>query len=156
MRVKPKVDLAYAFGPFRLIPSQRVLLRQNRPVKLGGRALDVLHLLVLRAGEEISKDGLIAFAWPDVFVDDRNLKVHISSLRRALNDTHPQPTFIATVVGRGYQFVGRVHTGSVEIADLTSDHYSVVNSLPTRLLNFTGRDEQALSLLHVSGRPRRA
>jgi DNA-binding winged helix-turn-helix (wHTH) protein len=64
MRVNPSVDVAFAFGPFRLIPSQQVLVRENRPLKLGGRALDILHLLLMRAGEEVSKNELIEFAWP--------------------------------------------------------------------------------------------
>ena len=72
MRVNPSVDVAFAFGPFRLIPSQQVLVRENRPLKLGGRALDILHLLLMRAGEEISKNDLIEFAWPNVFVDEHN------------------------------------------------------------------------------------
>jgi predicted ATPase/DNA-binding winged helix-turn-helix (wHTH) protein len=124
------IDVVFAFGPFRLIPGQHVLLRDNRPVKLGGRALDILHLLVMRAGEEVSKNALIEWAWPNVVVDERNLKVHVSSLRRALQDTFPQPTYIATVVGHGYQFVEPVQTEHVKIADFSSDHHSVVCSLP--------------------------
>jgi DNA-binding winged helix-turn-helix (wHTH) protein len=115
VRVTPAIEVALVFGPFRLIPSQQLLLRDNRPVKLGGRALDILHLLVMRAGEEVSKNALIEFAWPNVFVDERNLKVHISSLRRALEDTLAQATYIATVVGHGYQFVGRVQTERVAL-----------------------------------------
>ena len=103
MRVTPAVEVAFVFVLFRLIPSQNLLLRDNRPVKLGGRALDILQLLVMRAGEEVSKNALIEFAWPNVFVDERNLKVHISSLRRALEDTLSPATYIATVVGHGYQ-----------------------------------------------------
>jgi predicted ATPase/DNA-binding winged helix-turn-helix (wHTH) protein len=121
MRDKPLVDLAFMFGPFRLIPSQQILLNGDRPVKLGGRALDILHLLVRRAGEEISKDDLIAFAWPKVHVDEHNLKVHISSLRRALGDTLQQAIYLATVVGHGYQFVAPVHTERVGIVDLPAD-----------------------------------
>jgi predicted ATPase/DNA-binding winged helix-turn-helix (wHTH) protein len=122
---------AFAFGPFRLIPSQHVLLRERRPVKLGGRALDILHLLLMRAGEEVSKKTLIEFAWPNVFVDEANLKVHVSSLRRALEDTLPQATYIATVAGRGYQFIGEVKTEGVEVAGLCRDDQPVVCSLPT-------------------------
>src|ERR1700692_179155 len=124
------IDVAFAFGPFRLIPSQHVLVRDNRPVKLGGRALDILHLLVMRAGEEVSKNALIEWAWPNVVVDERNLKVHIRSLRRALNDTFPQATYIATVVGHGYQFVGPVQTAPVKIADFSRDQQSAVSNLP--------------------------
>jgi predicted ATPase/DNA-binding winged helix-turn-helix (wHTH) protein len=130
MRVKPIVDVAFVFGPFRLIPGRQLLVRDNRPVKLGGRALDILHLLVMRAGEEVSANALIEFAWPNVFVDKSNLKVHIRSLRRVLEDTLPQATYIATVVGHGYQFVGRVQTERIEIADFSSDDQPVVRSLP--------------------------
>jgi len=124
------IDVAFAFGPFKLIPGQHVLLRDNRPVKLGGRALDILHLLVMRAGQEVSKNALIESAWPNVFVDEHNLKVHISSLRRALEDTLPQATYIATVVGRGYQFVGRVQTESIEVEGFSVDEQPIVSSLP--------------------------
>src|ERR1700681_277003 len=130
MRVNPSVDIAFAFGPFRLIPSQQVLVRENRPLKLGGRALDILHLLLMRAGEEVSKNELIEFAWPNVFVDESNLKVHISSLRRALEDTLPQATYIATVAGHGYQFVGRLQTERIEIEGFSVDNPPIVSSLP--------------------------
>jgi predicted ATPase/DNA-binding winged helix-turn-helix (wHTH) protein len=129
MRDKPFVDIAFVFGPFRLVPSQQILLNGDRPVKLGGRALDILQLLVRRAGEEISKDDLIAFAWPKVHVDEHNLKVHISSLRRALGDTLDKATYLATVVGHGYQFVAHVHTERIGIPDLPDDE-DVECSLP--------------------------
>ena len=116
MGVNPVLNPAFVFGPFTLVPSQHVLVRENCAVKLGSRALDILHLLVTRAGQEVSKDALIEFAWPNVFVDESNLKVHISSLRRALQDTLPQATYIATVAGRGYKFVGQVRTEHVETA----------------------------------------
>ena len=129
-RSAPRLD--YLFGPFRLIPSQHLLLRKGRALKLGGRALDILHLLLMRAGEEVSANALIEFTWPNVFVDKANLKVHVSSLRRTLDDTVPEATYITTVVGRGYQFVGRVHKERAEIAEFYSDDQpAVAGSLPT-------------------------
>jgi len=122
--------VAFAFGPFRLIPGRHVLVRENRAVKLGSRALDILHLLVIRAGQEVSKNELIEFAWPNIFVDDSNLKVHISSLRRALEDTLPQATYIATVAGRGYKFVGQVQTKYVETISVEGDEQLIASSLP--------------------------
>ena len=130
MEMNPVLDLAFAFGPFRLIPSQHVLVLGNRPVKLGSRALDILHLLVTRAGQEVSKNELIEFAWPNVFVDGSNLKVHISSLRRVLEDTFPHATYIATVAGRGYKFVGQVQKEFADTAYVKSDERPVVSSLP--------------------------
>ncbi len=148
------IDVAFAFGPFRLIPGQHVLLRDNRPVKLGGRALDILHLLVMRAGQEVSKNALIESAWPNVFVDEHNLKVHISSLRRALEDTLPQATYIATVVGRGYQFVGRVQTESIEVEGFSVDEQPIVSSLPApSTLVGRQRDVEGVARALNFGRP---
>jgi predicted ATPase/DNA-binding winged helix-turn-helix (wHTH) protein len=130
MQDKPLVNVAYVFGSFRLIPGQQLLLHDEHPVKLGGRALDILHLLVMRPGEEISKTTLIEFAWPGIYVDEHNLKVHISSLRRALKDTFPQASFIATVVGRGYQFVASVRVERARVRDFARIDKSVQCSLP--------------------------
>ena len=120
------VEPVFVFGPFRLVPSRQHLARGNRNVLLGGRALAILHLLLMRAGEEVSTNDLIAFAWPNVFVDRSNLKVHISGLRRALEDTLPEATYIKTVVGHGYQFIGRVQT---ENANLGGDDPSATDGL---------------------------
>jgi predicted ATPase/DNA-binding winged helix-turn-helix (wHTH) protein len=125
-------DIAYSFGPFKLIPSQRVLVRDNRAVKVGGRALDILQLLVMEAGTQVSKDTLIKYAWPKVFVDERNLKVHISSLRRALQGTSDEAAYIATVVGHGYQFVGQVQVGRVQNLDCMVEDQVMPSSLPPR------------------------
>lgn len=99
---------AFVFGPFRMIPSRHLLVCGERPVRLGGRALDLLHILLAKAGEEVSKSALMNYVWPDVSVDEVNLKVHISSIRRALEDSVPRGTYVATVPGRGYKFVGQV------------------------------------------------
>ena len=99
---------SYAFGPFRLVPERQVLLREGEPVRIGGRALDILTVLVERAGETVSKRELIAHVWPNLFVEDSNLKVNMNALRRALGEGGASPRYITTVVGRGYRFVGMV------------------------------------------------
>ncbi|MEZ0220055.1 MAG: winged helix-turn-helix domain-containing protein [Tardiphaga sp.] len=109
---------AFVFGRFRLIPAQQLLLRDGVPIPLGSRALDLLLALVQRGGEVVSKDELIAAAWPDVFVHESNLKVNMCSLRRTLGDTQKQPTYVATVPGRGYRFVAAVQA----IVSDTHDH----------------------------------
>ncbi len=63
------------FGPFRLIPNERLLLEGEKPVRLGSRALDILIALADRAGDLVSKDELITGAWPGTFVEEGNLKV---------------------------------------------------------------------------------
>ncbi|MGO6696295.1 winged helix-turn-helix domain-containing protein [Rhizobium johnstonii] len=101
-------EVVWSFGDFRLIPKRHLLLHGSTPVKLGGRAFEVLKVLVEKRGEVVSKRELIAAAWPEAFVLEGNLKVTIFSLRKALGDTQAQPGFIATVSGRGYRFVAPV------------------------------------------------
>jgi DNA-binding winged helix-turn-helix (wHTH) protein len=100
---------AFQFGPFLLQPEQQRLLNLGTPVRIGGRALDLLTLLVERAGELVSKQELISRAWPDTFVDEANLKVNIASVRRILGERHSVRRFVATVVGRGYRFIAPVN-----------------------------------------------
>jgi DNA-binding winged helix-turn-helix (wHTH) protein len=75
-----------AFGPFVLIPSQQLLLKDDQPVQIGARAFEILTCPVKRAGNIVSKEELIAYVWPDVFVQEGNLKVHVATLRQALGD----------------------------------------------------------------------
>jgi DNA-binding winged helix-turn-helix (wHTH) protein len=77
---------AISFGPYRLLAAQRLLLEGDTPVRLGSRAFDILTALVEHAGDLVSKKELIARAWPATFVDESNLKIQVSALRRALGD----------------------------------------------------------------------
>src|ERR1700689_3975704 len=99
---------AISFGPFRLLSGQRLLLERGKPVRLGSRAFDILTALVERAGEVVSKEALIARAWPATYVEDANLKIQVSALRRALGDGQGDHRYIATVVGLGYNFVAPI------------------------------------------------
>ena len=76
----------FVFGSFRLIPAQRMLLEDEKPLRLGSRALDILVTLVESAGETIGKDLLIARTWPDTVVDEGALRVHVAALRKVLGD----------------------------------------------------------------------
>ena len=75
-------EQALAFGPYRLYRSQKLLLSGDRQVRIGSRAFDILVALVERAGEVVSKRELVAYVWPKTFVEDSNLRVHVSALRR--------------------------------------------------------------------------
>src|ERR1700685_727887 len=99
---------AISFGPFRLVAAQRLLLEGDKPVRLGSRAFDILAALVERAGEMVSKEELIARGWPTTFVEETNLKIQVSALRRALGDGQGDNRYITTVVGRGYNFVAPI------------------------------------------------
>jgi adenylate cyclase len=87
-------------GPFRLDMLGRSLTRDGAPVPVGGRALDVLAILAAAAGETIGKDTLIDQVWPGLTVEENNLHVQISTLRRLLGDG-----WIVTVPGRGYRLI---------------------------------------------------
>jgi DNA-binding winged helix-turn-helix (wHTH) protein len=99
---------AISFGPYRLLGAQRLLLEGDRPVRLGSRAFDILAALVERAGEVVGKEQLIARAWPQTFVEEANLKIQVSALRRALGHGHGGNRYVITVPGRGYNFVAPV------------------------------------------------
>ena len=100
-----RVDNAFVFGPFKLSVAERLLKRGEETFPIGGRALDLLTVLVERAGEVISQKELIARAWPDVVVENANLRVHIASLRKVLRDGLDGARYISNVAGRGYCFV---------------------------------------------------
>ena len=98
---------ASSFGPFLLHAEERLLLEGDRPVRLGSRAFDILVVLIERAGEVVGKDQLIARAWPQTFVEEANLKIQMSALRRALGDGQGGNRYVITLPGRGYNFVAR-------------------------------------------------
>jgi TolB-like protein/DNA-binding winged helix-turn-helix (wHTH) protein len=79
------------------------------PVAVGSRGLDILGVLIARAGEVVSKDEIIAAVWPETVVEDSNLTVQISALRRVLDRGRSNGSCIQTVSGRGYRFVATVN-----------------------------------------------
>ena len=97
-----------SFGPYRLLVARRLLLEGDKPVRLGSRAFDILTALIERAGEVVGKEELIARAWPATYVEEANLKIQVSALRRALGDGQGDNRYVATVVGRGYNFVAPI------------------------------------------------
>jgi DNA-binding winged helix-turn-helix (wHTH) protein len=97
----------FAFGAFRLIPAQRVLLDDGKPLRLGNRGLDILTTLVERAGETIPKEQLIARTWPDTVVDEGALRVHVAALRTALGDGRAGRRYITNNPGRGMRLSHR-------------------------------------------------
>jgi len=106
-RARPDVPAPseIAFGSFRLLPAQFLLLEQEKPVRLGSRALEILIALLERPGELVSKQELMDRVWPNIFVEQANLTVHMSALRRTLRDGRDGNRFIINVPGRGYAFV---------------------------------------------------
>jgi predicted ATPase/DNA-binding winged helix-turn-helix (wHTH) protein len=109
------------FGSFRLHPARRLLLDGETPVRIGHRALDLLIALISRRGEIVSKAELVAKVWPNMVVDESNLKVQISGLRRSLGDGRSGRRHISTITGRGYSFVAPI-IRSDEARAVTSKH----------------------------------
>ena len=109
----------YEFGPFRLDPVKRRLLRDGAPIPLTPKAFDTLFELVRQSGKTIDKDDLMKEVWPDAIVEENNLTQNISALRRLLGDTRQDRQYIATIPGSGYRFVAEVKRSPQREADAT-------------------------------------
>jgi DNA-binding winged helix-turn-helix (wHTH) protein len=101
-------NYALSFGPFQLVPTQRLLLEAGEPLHIGSRALDILIALAERPGEVVRKDELMDRVWPNTFVGDGNLKVHVAALRRVLGDGRNGQRYVINVHGRGYVLVAQI------------------------------------------------
>jgi DNA-binding winged helix-turn-helix (wHTH) protein len=100
---------AFEFGPFRLEPDERRLVRDSQTIPLTPKALDLLVILVQNAGSLLKKEDLLERMWPGVFVEEVNLAQNVSALRKALGGDGRE-AFIQTVAGTGYRFVASVRT----------------------------------------------
>jgi TolB-like protein/DNA-binding winged helix-turn-helix (wHTH) protein/Tfp pilus assembly protein PilF len=94
------------FGPFQIYPDERLLVRDGVPLALTPKAFDVLLTLVRNAGRLLAKEEILKTVWPDTFVDESNLAVQVSTLRKALNDDEGR--YIETVPRHGYRFSAAV------------------------------------------------
>src|SRR2546430_9106999 len=108
----------YEFGPFRLNVNKRLLLKGDATVPLTSKAFDTLLALIENSGEVLEKDSLLNRVWPDTIVEEKNLTIAISTLRKALGETPSEHQFIVTVPGRGYKFVATVREFVGEDTDL--------------------------------------
>jgi DNA-binding winged helix-turn-helix (wHTH) protein/TolB-like protein/Flp pilus assembly protein TadD len=108
----------YEFGPFRLDASRHLLLRGGQVVPLTTKAFDTLLALVEQQGRLVDRDELFRRVWPDTTVEEGNLTVTISMLRKALSEGPAEHRYIETVPRRGYRFVASVREVYDESADL--------------------------------------
>ena len=114
----------YMFGPYRIDPTKRVLLRGEEAVQLPSKVFEILLVLVEHSEEVVSKDDLLKTVWPDSFVEESNLSQSIFLLRKALGETAQDHRYIVTIPGRGYRFVEKVEEISEETADLVVERHS--------------------------------
>ena len=137
---------SHRFGDFELQPAERRLLANGQPVALGARAFDLLVVLVERAGQLVAKNDLLTLVWPGLIVEENNLQVQISTLRKVLGQSA-----LATIPGRGYRFElpvvgaetavpGAESSGSPAAALAAASYPARARTnLPTQLLSLYGR-----------------
>ena len=149
----PNDNVVIRFGAFCLAPAQRQLLRDGVPVHLGARAMDLLLHLTANPGTVVTKQALMKAVWSGRIVEENNLTVNMTALRRALGDSTEGQPVIQTVTGRGYAFVGTILAEAPQAPALSAQGPSLpaIPQLTTRLI---GR-EAALAELQRLLRSRR-
>ena len=111
--VKQYSGQGYEFGPFRLFPAEHRLVRQGEPVLLPPKEFELLLLLVRNSGQVMERESLIKSLWPNTVVEEANLNVHISALRKVLAESQSEQRYIETLPRLGYRFIAEV----TEVAD---------------------------------------
>jgi WD40 repeat protein/DNA-binding winged helix-turn-helix (wHTH) protein len=126
----------YEFGAYRLDPAQKVLLRDGRIVHLTPMAFELLAILVRHKGEIVPKDSLMKELWPDSFVEEGNLAVIVSTLRKTLSENGSRDPYIETIKKRGYRFtvevreISEADSTSAATQDLSAQQRAVSNAAP--------------------------
>lgn len=118
------------FGPFRLDLRRREVLRDNRPVRLGGRPLAILCELASAGGNIVSKDDLMARLWDGRIVEEGNIHVHVSALRRTLDVQGDGHSYVVTVPGRGYRLAGLDGLPSANPNEALSIQHPLLSDMP--------------------------
>jgi predicted ATPase/DNA-binding winged helix-turn-helix (wHTH) protein len=136
-----------SFGPFTLVATKRLLMKEDVPVELSSRALDILIALVSRPNQVFGKRQLLAQVWPDVTVEEGSLRFHIAGLRKALSDGKDGARYITTHAGRGYCFVAPISLSAGRANETTTDPAVIPDaSLPARSMRMVGREDSILAL----------
>ncbi len=143
---------AIEFGRFRVLPHRRELVADGRPLALGGRAFDVLMVLIEAAGAVVGKDALMNQVWPDRVVEENSLQAQISALRRAFGADRD---LIRTIAGRGYQFSGEIRAApagpdaqeSPEALQSGATRSRPPTNLPEPVSELIGRDAELDEIL---------
>jgi DNA-binding winged helix-turn-helix (wHTH) protein len=136
---------SFRFGRFEVLPVERQLLDDGRPVVLGARAFELLLALIERRDRLVSKGELLDLVWPGLVVEEGNLAVQVSGLRKLIG-----PQAIATVPGRGYRFA--VHLDGAEVAPPRDEAVHVASTartnVPAAIDTLIGRDADVDELPH--------
>jgi DNA-binding winged helix-turn-helix (wHTH) protein/TolB-like protein/Tfp pilus assembly protein PilF len=131
------------FENFELDPGRRQLSRNGQPLPLNAKAFDLLVFLTDNPGRTVSKEEILDSIWKDQFVEESNLAVQVSAIRKALGDSASEPRFLATIPGTGYQFIAEISKSSLaasekDLADADAPPVSIPDrrkiSLPAMLV----------------------
>jgi non-specific serine/threonine protein kinase len=140
------MSLVYELGPFTLDSGAGALMRNGLPLALGARGVAVLHALVSHSPQFVSKDRIVDIAWPGLVVEESNLSVQISAVRRALAVVPGAERWLETLPRRGYRYVGPRRepapvgeTQAAEAAAATESRERTPTNLPELLTSFVGR-----------------
>src|SRR5580692_10522612 len=151
MNPAPQRRSGIAFGRFLVWPDRRDLIADGSPIKLGGRAFDVLMALIEVPGAVVSRDALKARVWPNRTVEDNNLAAQIVALRKAFGS---EQGLIRTVAGRGYQFTGAIRPLSAatdEAPDVATvaaaEPIQPPTNLPEQVTELIGREKELAHIL---------
>jgi len=133
----------YGFDNFRLDVPNRELLRDGRAVALPAKAFDMLVVLIENGGRLVGKDDLFSRVWPDQIVEESNLTVQVSAIRKALGERKENPHYIVTVPGHGYRFTGNLMNLDEEEEEVVIERHSI-SRLAVESESAAGADENAL------------
>jgi len=132
----------YEFGTFRFDPENHLLLSDGSPVSLTPKAFDILLVLVQNGGRLTTKEELMRRVWPDSFVEEANLTVNISILRKLLGETPDGQPYIDTVPKKGYRFVAPVR----EITEAPSTRVDLIDDRPQEPISESGAQRESSTL----------
>jgi predicted ATPase/DNA-binding winged helix-turn-helix (wHTH) protein len=136
------------FGSFEVQAAARRLLVSGQPARLGARSFDLLIALVERRGRIVGKQELMDLVWPGLVVEENNLQVHVSALRKLLG-----APVIATVPGRGYQFTARPDDEDTSVVSAAPPS-ATPHNLPTARSRFIGRTQALQTAARLLARVR--
>lgn len=136
------------FGRFELQPTERRLLADGQPLALGGRAFDVLLVLAEQRGALVNRADLLDRVWPDVVVEENNLQVQVSALRKVLG-----APAIANIPGRGYRLAIAVE-GATPASRFEPSAATLATNVPRALAPLIGRDAELAALDALLARQR--
>jgi non-specific serine/threonine protein kinase len=127
------VATTYRFGQVEIRPGERQIVVEGRPATVGARAFDVLMALIDRRDRVVTKDELLDLVWPGLVVEENNLQVQVSTLRKVLGARS-----VATIPGRGYRFTLEPEMPDAPMCDLSAPRHN----LPAQLNRFIGREHE--------------